>query len=162
MKLASKLNIYNYLLWIFVVLILVLWLCWLESANTANADEKFLIIVPGGGINHLNGTIPDHTEARLHKAIEIFTRHPLAAKIVTLSFGSTHKPPKFDREGFPVSESAMSAEFLIKVRKYLSLLILLKNGVPASCIMEESVSLDTIGNAYFLRTIHTDVLKISR
>lgn len=62
--------------------------------------------------------------------------------IVLLSYGTTHKAPPLDTRGFPLSEASVAAKYLVD------------QGFPAEQTLEENVSLDTIGNAYFLRAIH--------
>jgi hypothetical protein len=62
--------------------------------------------------------------------------------IALLSYGTTHKAPPLDSRGFPLSEASVAAKYLVD------------QGFPVGQILEENVSLDTIGNAYFLRAIH--------
>eukprot|EP00117_Sycon_ciliatum_P040595 scpid79204/ scgid29810/ len=122
------------------------------------------IVVPGGGLSE-NGAVTPWVERRLDHAImrwkECTERlaqrtcdsnassgcsDTCLPKIITLSAGTSHKPPPRDCNGFPVFESCASADFLIKA------------GIPSSCVLMEWSSYDTIGNAYFARTQHTDVL----
>jgi len=98
------------------------------------------IIVLGGGLDGRGG-IPAWPRARLEKALELVES---ADFLITTSAGTTHKPHPLGTDGFPVYESAAAANFLIS------------RGVPAEKILTETVSLDTIGNAYFVRAIHTD------
>ena len=70
--------------------------------------------------------------------------------IVALSAGTTHKPNPRDVLGFPVKECTSGAYALRSL------------GVASDHIYQEGVSLDTIGNAYFLRTIHTDPVRWRR
>lgn len=63
--------------------------------------------------------------------------------IIALSAGTPHRPPPLDG-GFPLFESSAGARYLIA------------SGVPAEQILVEASSYDTIGNAFFARTIHTD------
>jgi len=58
--------------------------------------------------------------------------------------GTVHKPPLLDQEGFPIYEAIIAANYLKK------------KGVNPKKILPEIMSLDTIGNAYFSRVIHTD------
>jgi uncharacterized SAM-binding protein YcdF (DUF218 family) len=106
------------------------------------------IIVPGGGLL-ATGDIPLHTKLRADKAVEVLQGcAPGACRIIALSAGTTHKPAPHDARGFPITEAAATARYLLSL------------GVSKEAILEENMSLDTIGNAYFLRTIHTDVLGI--
>lgn len=100
------------------------------------------VIVPGGGLTPTGG-IPPHVQLRLDKGAELYRAAP-RAKIITLSAGTPHKPNPVDKGGFPVYEAAAGAAYLIR------------KGIPAGDVLEENLSLDTIGNAYFLRTLHMD------
>eukprot|EP00607_Mallomonas_marina_P006209 CAMPEP_0182435154 /NCGR_PEP_ID=MMETSP1167-20130531/74045_1 /TAXON_ID=2988 /ORGANISM="Mallomonas Sp, Strain CCMP3275" /LENGTH=193 /DNA_ID=CAMNT_0024625877 /DNA_START=253 /DNA_END=834 /DNA_ORIENTATION=- len=64
------------------------------------------------------------------------------ATIITLSGGTPHKPNPVDSNGFPILEATAAAKALIAM------------DINPSAILEEAFSLDTIGNAYFLRTVH--------
>jgi uncharacterized SAM-binding protein YcdF (DUF218 family) len=74
--------------------------------------------------------------------------------------GTTHKPSPMDSAEHAIKESTAAARFLLEVRLTpawrSSIQMLVQRGVPAEYILEEGYSLDSIGNAYFLRTIHTD------
>eukprot|EP01031_Cornospumella_fuschlensis_P025530 gene25530-30826_t len=72
------------------------------------------------------------------------------AKVITLSGGTPHKPNPLDSKGFVVWESTAAARAL------------LEKGVPYTDILEENFSLDTIGNAYFLRMVHLSATQFSR
>ena len=121
---------------------------WLSGGNiTVRGRRKTVIAVLGGGLTD-QGLVPPHTELRLQKAVELYRHHeqliPNSAVIITLSGGTPHKPPPVDKRGFPVWEAAAAARRLIAL------------GVPAHHILEENFSLDTVGNAYFLRAVHLD------
>ena len=77
----------------------------------------------------------------------MYQRHPQHTLFITLSGGTPHKPNPLDADRFPVFEAAAASAQLIKM------------GVPPDIIWEENFSLDTIGNAYFLRAVHTDYIK---
>ncbi len=77
---------------------------------------------------------------RLDRALEI--AH--GAHIITLSAGTTHKATQIDQSGSPVFESVAGARYLIR------------RGYPQELVLTETASYDTVGNAYFARTIHTD------
>lgn len=85
-------------------------------------------------------------QARLDRAAELSG----SALLVTLSAGTTHKPPVLTRHGYPIYESVAGASYLIG------------RGVPADRILTETCSWDTIGNAYFSRTIHADPRRFGR
>lgn len=64
---------------------------------------------------------------------------------VTLSLGTPHKPiPEID--GHSITEAGAAARYLIE------------RGVRATHILEENSSLDTIGNAFYLRITHLQFL----
>lgn len=91
-----------------------------------------LLIIPGGGLL-ADGNLPPWTVARLNAALAIRSREP----ILTLSAGSPHKP------GNAISEAKAATAYL------------LNRGVPRVALLEENLSLDTIGNALFARLLHT-------
>lgn len=97
------------------------------------------ILIPGGGIKDRN-EVPPWVFPRLDRAVEIYR----GEYIIALSAGTTHKPPPLDDEGFPIFESVISADYLVK------------KGIPRQKILCETCSYDTIGNAFFARVIHTD------
>lgn len=106
------------------------------------------IVVPGGGqAEAYAGPTPPHMVARLDLAAKLY--HAAQApkpRIICLSGGTPHKPNPRDARGFDSKESTASARYLIGERD-----------VPPADVLEEAFSLDTIGNAYFLRVWHTDV-----
>ncbi len=97
------------------------------------------VIVPGGGLRP-NGELPPWFTNRLDAALELAHGAP----ILTLSAGTTHKPPPLDRNGRPMLEAFVAAQYL------------LDRGYPHDRLLVEAASYDTIGNAYFARTVHTD------
>jgi hypothetical protein len=114
----------------------------LYDAQVAAYDA---ILIPGGGLLS-DGTPPPWVCRRLDEAVQAAdTRF-----FVTLSRGTVHKAPPRNSRGFPVDESVASAVYL------------LKRGVPRERILTETVSFDTIGNAYFSRVIHVDPLGLTR
>ena len=106
------------------------------------------IVVPGGGQAEVYaGPTPPHMVARLDLAAKLY--HAAQApkpRIICLSGGTPHKPNPRDARGFDSKESTASARYLIS-----------EHDVPPADVLEEAFSLDTIGNAYFLRVWHTDV-----
>jgi hypothetical protein len=97
------------------------------------------ILVPGGGVRQ-GGEIPAWVERRLERAAARQQGEP----IILLSAGTPHRPPPLDGNGFPIFESRAAASYL------------LAHGIPASQLLTETSSYDTIGNAYFSKVIHVD------
>lgn len=97
-----------------------------------SANGPLVIVVPGGGLE-ADCTLPHHSLKRVERALELFRAEP-DAFIIALSAGTTHKPNPTDKNGFPCFESSVALKYLVDL------------GVPASRIMEEKLSLDTIGN----------------
>ncbi len=95
------------------------------------------ILIPGGGVRE-GGALPPWVRARLDLARERFRGEYLLA----LSAGTPHRPPPVTAAGYPVFESRAAAEYLIR------------RGAPAEKVLAEWHSYDTIGNAFFARTIH--------
>ena len=118
----------------------------MSAAPGQGFSSKTVFIVPGGGVRP-NGDVPPHSVARLRKAVDLFNTHGGAgsAVILVLSAGTTHKPNPTDARGFPIYEAAAAAKLLTR-----------NFSVPASAILEENFSLDTIGNAFFARVMHMD------
>lgn len=104
------------------------------------------IIVLGGGVRD-GGELPLWVQLRLNKAIELANNTDYI--IVTTAY-TPHKPPVLDENGFPIFESVAMANYLIK------------KGINPNKILTERVSVDTIGNAYFTRLIHTDQLDLKK
>ena len=103
------------------------------------------IIVPGGGVS-ADGFPPPWARVRLDRAIELSGEAP----ILCLSAATVHKAPPLDNSGRPVLEAVAGARYLIQ------------RGFPASRILLEFHSYDTIGNAFFARVCHADLLDWSR
>ena len=62
-----------------------------------------------------------------------------------MATGTPHKPSPHDIAGFERHESSDNAKYLID------------KGIPPDAIFEEGFSLETTGNAYFARLMHTDI-----
>ena len=101
------------------------------------------IVVLGGGVTPYGG-LPKWVLQRACKAEKLFHKSNKLATVVTLSRGTPHKPNPLDRNGYPIYESSATAKHMLEV------------GVPPEKLIEEGYSLDTVGNAYFLRTMHMD------
>lgn len=111
-------------------------------------SPRVAIVVLGGGLLS-NGEVPPHTKLRLAKASELYfslsKSSGAAVDIITLSGATPHKPPPLDKQGFPIGEAQAAAAYLIK-----------QSGIPPASVAEENFSLDTLGNAYWLRTVHIE------
>jgi len=107
------------------------------------------IVVPAGG-QQMAGP-PPHVAARLEKVLELYEA---AAEpkpyVITTAWGTPHKPCPHDAAGFERHEAEDNARWL------------LDRGVPPSHLLEESTSLETVGNAYFARLLHTEVRGLRR
>lgn len=103
------------------------------------------VLIPGGGLRP-GGVLPDHVRSRIEAAVALAGDAP----IIPLSAATVHRPPPLDRAGYPVLESVAAARDLIA------------RGVAAERVWVETASLDTIGNAYFARVIHTDPAGLRR
>lgn len=103
------------------------------------------ILIPGGGLVE-NGKLPVWTKRRLERVVQINDFD----YVITLSAGTTHKPPPLDEKGFPILESVAAAKYL------------LQKGISAQRILTETSSYDTIGNAFFSRVIHVDPLYLKK
>lgn len=103
------------------------------------------ILVPGGGVRE-GGELPTWVKRRLDLAAQLSG----GSYIITLSAGTTHRPPPLDARRFPIFESVAGAQYLIRA------------GVPLDRILTETCSYDTTGNAFFSRILHTDPLNLRR
>jgi uncharacterized SAM-binding protein YcdF (DUF218 family) len=103
------------------------------------------VLVPGGGLRS-GGALPPFVLNRLEAAQALAGEAP----IILLSAHAIHRAPPLDAAGYPVLESVAAAGALLAC------------GVPAARIWTETASLDTIGNAYFARVVHTDPAGLRR
>ena len=103
------------------------------------------VLVPGGGLRP-GGALPPFVLDRLEAAQALAGEAP----IIPLSAHTFHRAPPLDAAGYPVLESVAAAQAL------------LTRGVPKARIWAETASLDTIGNAYFARAVHTDPAGLRR
>ncbi len=97
------------------------------------------VIVPGGGVRQ-GGELPAWVKNRFDLAIERSGEAP----VVCLSAGTVHRPNPLDETGRAIFEASAGAQYL------------LRKGFPQHRIFIEVASWDTVGNAYFARTMHTD------
>ena len=111
-------------------------------------DEQYMsdaVMIPGGGVT-ADGQLPAWTLRRLEAALN---SEP-ARYYICLSAGTFHKPLPTDHEGFPIYESVVAAQYLREA------------GIAEERLLFETSSYDTLGNAYFARTIHTEPLELTR
>lgn len=91
--------------------------------------------------------------AKKTMTIRMSDKHPLdqlrpaVLPILTLSAGTAHVPQLLAPDGLPIWESTASAAYLAQRYPH----------IQPQQLYVETVSYDTIGNAYFARTTHTDV-----
>ena len=113
--------------------------------SSAVDDTVDAILVCGGG--QTQDGPPPHVAARLELAKELYDSYPADSKpkIIVSARGTPHKPGPHDERGFERPECEDNARWLVQ------------RGVPDNDVLEESASLETIGNAYFARLMHTDV-----
>ena len=113
------------------------------------ASGYHALVVPAGG-QGADGP-PPHVAARLEQAVHMhFESGYPKPYIITTAWGTPHKPCPHDAAGFERHEAADNARFLVE------------RGVPPSHILEESVSLETVGNAFFARVMHTETRGLRR
>ncbi|MEL6402416.1 MAG: ElyC/SanA/YdcF family protein [Cyanobacteria bacterium J06607_6] len=116
------------------------------ESKRASAAALEAVLIPGGGLG-LRGELPPWVQARLDRAIALT---PRPQYFIPLSAGTTHKPPPLDALGFPMLESVAAGRYLAA------------QGIAGAQILPETISLDTIGNAYFARVQHTEPLGLRR
>lgn len=97
------------------------------------------VLVLGGGVRE-DGTIPSWAKCRFDVASAV----PGEPLLIALSAGTAHRPPPRTPNGHLQFESAAGAHYLVA------------NGVSPDRVLIETCSWDTVGNAYYARTVHTD------
>jgi hypothetical protein len=113
-----------------------------SDAGTPRVDVDAIIVL-GGGLWE-SKEIPPWAERRLDGAALLRAAHPPGPSILICGGGSPHGLPVLDEStGQVVHEGTAYAEYLMD-----------RWDVPASCILKESSSYDTIGNGYFSAMIH--------
>jgi uncharacterized SAM-binding protein YcdF (DUF218 family) len=117
-----------------------------ESTSMKRQPPRFdALLVPGGGVRP-GGELPPWVRRRFDRALEI--GHD--GFFMPLSAGTAFRPPPADERGFPITEAAAGARYL------------LQRGVPAEHILIEACSRDTIGNAFFSRLLHAGPRNLRR
>lgn len=103
------------------------------------------IIVLGGGPPITERLPMPFVEARCDAARRLFEASSAQPKVLCVSAGTAHARQVIRDDGLPVWESTAAAAYLID------------SGVPEMALVVETTSYDTIGNAFFTRTSHTDI-----
>lgn len=118
------------------------------AGRSASPTRQFDAILVLGGGQLPDFTPPLHVELRLRRAAKLWHDAPHGRRpmIMTTSRGTPHKPSPHDPAGFEIDEADCQSRFLMR-----------NLSIPARFILQENLALDTIGNAYFARLLHTDV-----
>lgn len=109
------------------------------------------ILVLGGGRPTALEQPPVYVQRRCDDAADVVRRRKEISKfgkvipVLCLSAGTAHLPQLMGTNGRPIWESTSSAAYLQK-----------HHGLSSN-VYVETTSFDTIGNAFFARTSHTDV-----
>lgn len=102
------------------------------TSNQSNNHEAIFVLA--GGLNEENRNHQWVTR-RLDLAVELYqTRN---VPIICLGGGTYHKPSPLNKDGFVMHESTVCVQYLIN------------QGIPATSLMREWSSYDTIANAWF-------------
>jgi uncharacterized SAM-binding protein YcdF (DUF218 family) len=104
------------------------------------------VFVLGGGAPLSLDQPPVYTQRRCDDAARVLERTPAPLPILCLSAGTAHVPQLLSPTGLPIWESTSSAAYL--QAKYPS---------TRNNIYVETTSYDTIGNAFYARTSHSDI-----
>ena len=102
-------------------------------------------------IESISNENPARLKGRLHKRQDLKYHLP----ILCLSAGTAHLPQLLSADGLPIWESTACASYILsKINKNSKMAA--TNMIPPESIYVETSSYDTIGNAYFARTTHTE------
>lgn len=106
------------------------------------------VIILGGGITKTK-ELPEWSKQRCDEAITyyFYNYKNYDIKFIVTSGGTYHYPNPVDSNGFTIFECSLMAEYLVK------------KGICKMNIFREYTSYDTIGNAFFIKTIFTDIRK---
>jgi uncharacterized SAM-binding protein YcdF (DUF218 family) len=115
------------------------------------------VLVLGGGVPNSLDSPPLYVQRRCDDAAQVVQRHSKIPKkknannfrlpILCLSAGTAHMPQLLSSDGLPIWEATSSAAYLMNKHN---------NILDAKNIFVETTSYDTLGNAFFARTSHTD------
>lgn len=116
------------------------------------------ILILGGGVPESVDSPPIYVKRRADDAMQVILQHQqIASKkqasgtsknalpVLCLSAGTAHLPQALSPDGLPIWEATSCAGYLAT-----------KHGLMDN-VFVETTSYDTIGNAFFTRTSHTDV-----
>jgi len=95
--------------------------------------NKNFVVVLGGGID-MQGHLPDHQIERLKKAVELFRKNPDSKIVLSGKYSFL-----YEKEKPPITEAKAMMIYLTQ------------NGVDKDDLILEEESMDTIGNAYYLK-----------
>ena len=117
----------------------------LSSFDEAKLLRVDAILVLGGGAPPAPDAQLPFVAARCKAAAALWkAAQGKKPKILTLSAGTAHVPQLLDARGSVVFEATASAAVIIG------------EGVNAQDVFVETTSFDTIGNAFYARTMHAD------
>jgi uncharacterized SAM-binding protein YcdF (DUF218 family) len=125
----------------------------------ARSQTRMIVVLGGGGQRgETPDTLPPWTIRRLDRAARLYNEYRAADSresesvfIACLSAGTPHRPNYISAKGWPILESTSAAQYLAQ-----------KHAIPYSALLRETTSLDTIGNAFFLRTAFTDPMRVRK
>jgi uncharacterized SAM-binding protein YcdF (DUF218 family) len=124
--------------------------------------ETDVIVVLGGGAPSSIHEPPIYVQQRCDDAAKVidlrklemsrskarkFHESDYIVPILSLSAGTAHLPQLMSENGLPIWESTSSAAYLHE-----------KHGIPYNTLFVETTSYDTIGNAFYMRTTHSDIV----
>jgi hypothetical protein len=111
-----------------------------------NKITKCIVIIGGGfSVDKLS----TYSKDRCNLAIEYYNtfKNYYNLKFIVTCFGTCHHPNPIDKNNFTIFESTLQTEYL------------LEKGINENLIYKESIASDTIGNAFFVKLLLTDVRK---
>lgn len=123
------------------------WLCYVSNQSLSSNGTTLApplpdaIMILGGGLND-NGSLPEWVQRRLDTGSGLYQHYGARCPIVCLGGGTPHKPDVLQASGHVLHEATACAAYLMG------------RDVPASHILKEVSSYDTVGNAYFSCAIH--------
>jgi uncharacterized SAM-binding protein YcdF (DUF218 family) len=112
---------------------------------TLNNDYDAIFVLGGGAPSSLYEP-PLYVQQRCDDAAAVRAAASKDIPILTLSAGTTHLPQLLTAQGLPIWESTSSAAYLQQ-----------KHNIRTNVYLE-TTSYDTIGNAFFARISHADIV----
>jgi hypothetical protein len=123
-----------------------------DELSPSLIQEFDAVFVLGGGAPSALEEPPLYVQKRADDAAKIVRRYQQSSggglaslSVLCLSAGTAHVPQLLSPNGFPIWESTSTAAYLAKKHQL------------TDNVYVETTSYDTIGNAFFARTSHTDV-----